>query len=197
MKMTNKKDKSTFEMLNKVDVNKYKKKKGRFDYLSWAWAVTELLKVKPEATWHTHEYEVEGRIRPYMVTEAGIFVKVSVTIDGITRSQIHPVLDNRNMTIKDPNAQQINTSIQRCLAKAIALHGLGLYIFAGEDLPESDPLTDEQKEELLAEAKDMEASYIKTINEHISEGKVNATNVKQYIVRIKQMKSEIKKKGGK
>ncbi len=72
-----------------------------------------------------------------------------------------------------------------------------MYIFAGEDLPESDPLTDEQKKELLAEAKGMDASYIKTINEHIDLGKVNATNVKQYIVRIKQMKSEIKKKGEK
>ena len=71
--MKDKKDKSTFDVLSKVDVNKYKKKKGKFDYLSWAWAVTELLKVKPEATWHTHEYEVEGRIRPYMVTEAGFF----------------------------------------------------------------------------------------------------------------------------
>ena len=195
--MKNKKEQNAFDILNKVDVNKYKKKKGRFDYLSWAWAVTELLKVRPDSTWHVHEYEVEDRIRPYMGTEAGFFVKVSVTVDNITRSQIHPVLDNRNMTIKDPNAQQINTSIQRCLAKAIALHGLGLYILAGEDLPESDPLTDEQKKELLAEAKGMDASYIKTINEHIAEGKVNANNVKQYIVRIKQMKSEIKKKGGK
>ena len=195
--MKNKKEQSAFDILNKIDVNKLKKKKGRFDYLSWAWAVTELLKVRPDATWHVHEYEVEGRIRPYMVTEAGFFVKVSVTVDNITRCQIHPVLDNRNMTIKDPNAQQINTSIQRCLAKAIALHGLGLYIFAGEDLPESDPLSDEQQKELLAEAVGMDASYIKTIKEHIADGKVNAKNVAQYIVRIKQMKSEIKKKGDK
>ncbi|MGM9458240.1 DUF1071 domain-containing protein, partial [Lacticaseibacillus rhamnosus] len=55
---------------------------------------------------------------------------------GVTLSQVHPVLDNRNKPIEKPNAFQINTSIQRCLAKAIALHGLGLYIYQGEDLPE-------------------------------------------------------------
>ncbi len=62
-------------------------------------------------------------------------VKVAVTVQGITLSQIHPVLDARNRPILAPNAFDINTSIQRCLVKAIALHGLGLYIYAGEDLP--------------------------------------------------------------
>lgn len=59
-----------------------------------------------------------------------------VTVEGVRLSQIHPVLDARNKPIEIPNAFNINTSIQRCLVKAIALHGLGLYIYAGEDLPE-------------------------------------------------------------
>ena len=191
--MKDKKDKSTFDILNKVDVNKYKKKKGKFDYLSWAWAVTELLKVKPEATWHTHEYEVEGRIRPYMVTEAGFFVKASVTIDGITRSQIHPVLDYKNVTIQDPDANQINTSIQRCLAKAIALHGLGLYIFAGEDLPEPDALTDEERQQVLSEAKGMDKTFVDELTKKMDSCQINQKNLKASITRIKQIKKEVAK----
>ena len=191
--MKDKKDKSTFDVLSKVDVNKYKKKKGKFDYLSWAWAVTELLKVKPEATWHTHEYEVEGRIRPYMVTEAGFFVKVSVTIDNITRSQIHPVLDYKNVPIQDPTAQQINTSIQRCLAKAIALHGLGLYIFAGEDLPEPDELSDEEKKQVLNEAKGMDKTFVDELVKKMDSCQINQKNLKASITRIKQIKKEVEK----
>ena len=191
--MKDKKDKSTFDVLSKVDVNKYKKKKGKFDYLSWAWAVTELLKVKPEATWHTHEYEVEGRIRPYMVTEAGFFVMVSVTIDNITRSQIHPVLDYKNVPIQDPTAQQINTSIQRCLAKAIALHGLGLYIFAGEDLPEPDELSDEEKKQVLNEAKGMDKTFVDELVKKMDSCQINQKNLKASITRIKQIKKEVEK----
>jgi hypothetical protein len=75
------------------------------------------------------------------MTDLGVFVEVAVTVQGICLSQIHPVLDSRNRPILAPTAFDINTSIQRCLVKAIALHGLGLYIYAGEDLPQvgSDP----------------------------------------------------------
>ena len=127
---------NVFQVLDKVDVSGKSEKKGMFTYLSWAWAVRELLRVSPDATWEVHEWGMEGNRQPYMQTEAGCFVKVSVTVNGITREQVHPVLDNRNKPIKTPDAFQVNTSIQRCLAKAIALHGLGLYIFAGEDLPD-------------------------------------------------------------
>ena len=138
------KEMSLFEQFSKIDVNKNKKKKGQFDYLSWAWAVAELLKVCPEAEWEVHEYQNEdGLTAPYMTTNSGCFVKVSVTCDGIVRSQVHPVTDNRNQPIKQPTCSDIGNSIQRCLAKAIALHGLGLYI------PEPDALNSEQRAELL------------------------------------------------
>ena len=141
---------SLYEKLSKVNVNENKKQKGSFDYLSWSWAVTELLKVCPTATWEVCEYQNEdGLTVPYMTTNAGTFVKVSVTCDEIVRSQVHPVTDNRNQPIKQPTCKDIGNSIQRCLAKAIALHGLGLYIFAGEDLPEPDALNSEQRAELL------------------------------------------------
>ena len=104
--MINKEDKSLFEILNKIDVNKHKKKKGQFDYLSWPLAVQELLKVCPDAEWEVHEYPNEdGLTAPYMTTSAGCFVKVSLTCEGITRTQVHPVTDHRNQTIAQPNSQ--------------------------------------------------------------------------------------------
>ncbi len=75
---------------------------------------------------------------PFLNTDSGAFVEVAVTVRGVTLSQIHPVLDAHNKTIPVPSAFDINTSIQRCLVKAIALHGLGLNVYAGEDLPHSE-----------------------------------------------------------
>lgn len=127
---------SIFKTLSELNVNEHVEQKGKFSYLSWAWAVSELRKASPTATWEVIKYNGV----PFCKTECGYFVEVAVTVDGITLSQIHPVLDNSNKPITAPNAFQINTSIQRCLVKAIALHGLGLYIYAGEDLPEIDEL---------------------------------------------------------
>jgi Protein of unknown function (DUF1071) len=127
-----------FETLYKIDVKQHIEKKGQFSYLSWPYAVAELRKSAPDATWETIKFDG----KPYCETKAGCFVEVAVTVNGITLSQVHPVLDMRNKTILAPDAFQINTSIQRCLVKAIALHGLGLYIYAGEDLPENEPKTE-------------------------------------------------------
>jgi len=123
--------KMSYKLLSKINVSEKIEKKGRFSYLSWAYAVDQLLKVCPEATWEVTKDEG----RPYISTPAGCFVEVSVKIWEIVRTQVHPVLNNQNKAIVDPDCFQINTSIQRCLVKAIALHGLGLYIYAGEDLP--------------------------------------------------------------
>jgi hypothetical protein len=135
--------------LSKIDVSKHVEKKGKFSYLSWAYAVDVLRTHDPEANWEVIRFDG----MPYMKTECGYFVEVSVTVKGITLSQIHPVLDNRNKPIEKPNAFDINTSIQRCLVKAIALHGLGLYIFAGEDLPiDNTPITSKQVGEVKTKA---------------------------------------------
>jgi len=136
------KETNLFETLNKINVNDHIEKKGKFSYLSWPYAVAELRKHAPDATWETVKFDG----KPYCQTDAGCFVEVAVTVNGITLSQIHPVLDVYNKTVKSPDAFQINTSIQRCLVKAIALHGLGLYIYAGEDLPDTEP---EQKSEKI------------------------------------------------
>jgi hypothetical protein len=133
-----------FEMLSKINVSEHVEKKGGFNYLSWSFAVAELRKHFPDARWEVKRFDN----LPYLKTPLGYFVEVEVTVNGIPMSQIHPVLDNRNQVIKEPNVFHINTSIQRCLVKAIALHGLGLYIYAGEDLPIEETA---KKEEVKAE----------------------------------------------
>lgn len=123
-----------FQKLCEVDVREHVEKKGKFSYLSWAWAVQELGKIDPTATWEVVKYDG----LPYLKTELGYFVEVAVTVQGVKKSQIHPILDHNNKPHPKPTSFDVNTSIQRALVKAIALHGLGLYIYAGEDLPPGD-----------------------------------------------------------
>ena len=120
-----------FKLMLSVDVSKHIEKKGAFSYLSWPFAVSQLRLADPAATWEVRRFNG----LPYMLTDLGYFVEVAVTVQGITLSQIHPVLDSKNRPIPQPSTFEINTSIQRCLVKAIALHGLGLNVYAGEDLP--------------------------------------------------------------
>src|SRR4030095_10930795 len=121
-----------FTRLNQINVSDHLEKKGEFSYLSWPFAVAQLRLADPTASWEVHRFDG----LPYLKTEAGYFVEVAVTVQGITLAQIHPVLDGKNRPIAEPTSFDINTSIQRCLVKAIALHGLGLYVYAGEDLPD-------------------------------------------------------------
>jgi hypothetical protein len=120
-----------FAELSKINVNEHVERKGQFSYLSWPFAVSQLRQFDPVATWQVLRFDG----LPYLNTEAGCFVEVAVCVKGVSLSQIHPVLDSKNRPILAPTAFDINTSIQRCLVKAIALHGLGLYLYSGEDLP--------------------------------------------------------------
>ena len=122
--------------LLKINVNDHTEKKGNLTYLSWAWAWAEVLKIDPAARWTAHEWNST----PVMYLKNGTaMVKVSVEIKGDIKTCVLPVMDHRNRAVVDPDAFQVNTAIMRCLAKAIAMHGLGLYIYSGEDLPEGDP----------------------------------------------------------
>ena len=168
-------DKKTnyFTELDRVDVTRHIEKKGKFSYLSWAYAVRELKKRHPEATWVVHEWEGI----PYVKTECGFFVKVTVTVDDVDATQVHPVLDHKNKTINAPDAFQINTSIQRCLAKAIALHGLGIHLYAGEDLPPSPPLDEKQVDTLISTLKDNnKEDLIDSVKHQVSVGQINQGN---------------------
>lgn len=123
---------NTFRTLFQIDVAKHVEMKGQFAYLSWPFAVAQLRLADPAAYWEVRRFEG----LPYLSTDLGFFVEVAVTVQGVTLSQIHPVLDHKNRPLLAPTPFDINTSIQRALVKAIALHGLGLSIYAGEDLPD-------------------------------------------------------------
>ena len=125
-------EQSNFAKLAAIDVSKHIEKKNNLSYLSWAWAVDQLLRADPTANWQYNE--------PVKFGET-MMVSCTVTAFGKAMTMHLPVMDYRNKAIVNPNAFEINTAMMRCLVKAIALHGLGLYIYAGEDLP-VDP-TDE------------------------------------------------------
>lgn len=121
-----------FVELSAIDVNKYTEKKGSLTYLSWAWAVDQLMRHDPSANW------VYGE--PVRWNET-VMVFCTVTAFGKSMTCQLPVMDHRNKAIANPDSFAVNTAMQRCLVKAIALHGLGLYIYAGEDLPEAGKIT--------------------------------------------------------
>ena len=119
-------EQSNFEKLAAINVNDKIEKKNGLSYLSWAWAVDQLLRHDPTATWAYNEPTQWG---------GTVMVSCTVTAFGKPMTMQLPVMDHRNKAIANPDAFAVNTAMQRCLVKAIALHGLGLYIYAGEDLP--------------------------------------------------------------
>lgn len=115
-----------YEKLRAINVSDRIEKKNGLSYLSWAFAVDTLLQADASANWEYQPAEMYGET---------MMVRCAVTAFGKTMTAHLPVMDHRNQPIPMPNAFQVNTAMQRCLVKAIALHGIGLYIYAGEDLP--------------------------------------------------------------
>ena len=132
-----------FAVLNGINVKDKTEKKNGLTYLSWAWAWAELKKLHPDATYTIYEnaqgwnYHTDGRTA---------WVKTGVTVDGIEHIEYLPVMDFKNKSIPADavTSFDVNKAIQRSLTKAVARHGLGLYIYAGEDLPEEERV-EEQK----------------------------------------------------
>lgn len=133
--------KNYFTELNAINVSGKTEKKNGLTYLSWAWAWGELKKLHPDATYTIYE-DAEGRF--YHTDGRTCWVKTGVTVDGIEHIEYLPVMDLRNRSIpaNAVTSFDVNKAIQRSLTKAVARHGLGLYIYAGEDLPEEDTTAD-------------------------------------------------------
>jgi hypothetical protein len=129
--------------LLKLNVNDHVEKKQNLSYLSWAWAWAEALKADPAATFEvkTFRHAVKDTYMefPYMDINGTAMVWVTVTMFGKPMTCFLPVMNHRNQPIQNPDSFQVNTAIMRCMTKGLALHGLGLYIYAGEDLPEDAP----------------------------------------------------------
>ena len=172
-----------FNTLNNLNVNDRTEKKQGLTYLSWAWAWQELKKKYPEATYNIHKFGESQK--PYLLDEdLGYMVFTDVTIEGITHEMWLPVLNGANKAMKnkpytyDTNSKKgivveqatmfnINTSIMRCLVKNLAMHGLGIYIYAGEDIPS------EEKDE-LTRPKLATVEQIEAINDLMDSKRINA-----------------------
>lgn len=140
-------EQSPYNKLRAINVSDKIEKKGNLSYLSWAWAVDTLLQNDPNATW------VYGEPVNFGDT---LMVFCSVEAFGKVMTAQLPVMDHRNKAIANPDAFQVNVAMQRCLAKAIALHGIGLYIYNGEDLPEAPKMTREEAVAKIKGAKTMD-----------------------------------------
>ena len=138
-------EKSTFAVLNAINCNDKTEKKNGLTYLAWAFAWGEVKKNYPDANYTIYEnrdgwnYFTDGRT---------CWVKTGVTINGLEHIEYLPVMDSRNRSIPFDSVTSfdVNKAIQRSLTKACARHGLGLYIYAGEDLP--DAADDEARAEV-------------------------------------------------
>lgn len=165
-----------FVELNSINVNEHTEKKNNLTYLSWAWAWGEVKKRFPDATYKVYEDD-NGCI--YWTDGRTAWVKTGVTVNGIEHIEYLPIMDfkNRSIPLSDITSFDVNKSIQRSLTKAVARHGLGLYIYAGEDLPEEEqgnkPEADERTirnylsviSKLLAETNTDEAQMLDFVNE--------------------------------
>ena len=140
-----------FEILNSINVSDKTEKKGNLTYLSWAWAWGELKKRYPNATYKIYENEMGWN---YHTDGKTAWVKTGVTVEGIENIEYLPVMDfkNNSIPVEKVTSTDVNKTIQRSLTKAVARHGLGLYIYAGEDLPEAE----REEEEAKAKQKAME-----------------------------------------
>jgi hypothetical protein len=143
---------STFNALAAINVNDKTEKKGKFAYLSWAWAWKTFVQNYPEATYEIVKNELN---LPYFNSEAGGMVYTKVTAGGITHEMWLPIMDMQNKAKKQFDMMDVNKTVMRCLVKNLAMFGLGLYIYAGEDLPEEDI-----QEEDLTEGRIMLADII-------------------------------------
>ena len=139
--------------LLKLNVNDHIEKKNGLSYLSWAWAWAEALKADTQASYRV---EMFGD-KCYMDINGTAMVWVTVTMFGKPMTCQLPVMDYRNKAIPEPDAFAVNTAIMRCMTKALSLHGLGLYIYAGEDLPEDASIDVTELVKAIESAEDMES----------------------------------------
>jgi hypothetical protein len=139
---------SVWKTLSSINVNEHTERKGNLTYLSWAWAWAVTKQHYPDACYTFHDNEVHS--------DGTMTVHCDVIIDELAHEMWLPVMDHRNNAVANPNAFQINTAKMRCLTKGLSMHGLGAYIYAGEDLPAPEPEKSyedwcaENKESILA-----------------------------------------------
>lgn len=188
-----------FKVLNDINVNDKTEKKKDLTYLSWAWAWGELKKIYPDSTYTVYE-NADGWF--YFTDGHTCWVKTGVTVKGIEHIEYLPVMDYRNASIPADKVTSfdVNKAIQRSLTKAVARHGLGLYIYAGEDLPEEEAREVEEKKNKKASKEQVDEILKLTPDEELRKVMLNYFGVKafedlteeQALKAIKQRKEKVK-----
>lgn len=183
--MANAKKKSVFETLNAINVNGRTETKNGLTYLSWAWAWATAKENYPEATYTIYE-DADGVF--YHRDHNSAWVKTGVTIEGIEHIEYLPVMDFRNNSIEliKIKSTDVNKAIQRSLTKALARHGLGLYVYAGEDLPsvEKEQPKVESKKTTTVEVKGIPDDKMMDMLKYVAENK--ELGLKQLVANIEQ-----------
>ena len=183
--MANAKKKSVFETLNAINVNGRTETKNGLTYLSWAWAWATAKENYPEATYTIYE-DADGVF--YHRDHNSAWVKTGVTIEGIEHIEYLPVMDFRNNSIEliKIKSTDVNKAIQRSLTKALARHGLGLYVYAGEDLPSSEKEQPrvESKKTTTVEVKGIPDDKMMDMLKYVAENK--ELGLKQLVANIEQ-----------
>ena len=143
-------NKNYFTELNNINVSDKTEKKNGLTYLSWAWAWGEVKKLHPTANYTIYERETEFGPVNYFTDGNTAWVKTGVTIEDVEHIEELPVMDfkNKSIPLDSITSFDVNKTIQRSLTKALARHGLGLYIYAGEDLPEEEATKKIEKEQI-------------------------------------------------
>lgn len=174
--------------LLKLDVSSFTEKKQGLTYLSWAHAWAHALKIDPTANFHVQTFDGKA----YMDVNGTGMVWVSVTMTERTRTCWLPIMNHRNQPIQNPDAFQVNTAIMRCLTKCLAMFGLGLNVYAGEDLPldfdqaekpkaetKEEPKEQPKKAEMTAQDKANMTLFANTLVEYLEVQKTGA-DLKSY-----------------
>lgn len=202
--------KGVFETLNNINVNDHTETKEGLTYLTWSWAWAEVLKVYPDATYSILRFENN---LPYVFDEkTGYMVFTNVTIDEITREMWLPVMDSKNKTMLDHEYTytvkgtektvakatmfDVNKTIMRCLVKNLAMFGLGLYIYSGEDLPEVEQseLDKPASEEMIKEIKSfIEEKRIPAMLKYYKVDKIEELRTEDAEALIKKHKAQVEK----
>lgn len=177
---------SVFEALNGINVNGHTEKKNGLTYLSWAWAWAEVKKLYPAAQYTIYERDTEFGPVNYFTDGRTCWVKTGVSIDGLEHVEELPVMDfkNRSIPYDAVTSMDINKAIQRSLTKACARHGLGLYIYAGEDLPEGEAQAEPAEPPKMASA-----AQIETIKSMMTETQLAAA-IRKYGPHLEKLTAE-------
>ena len=174
-----------------TDVSGKTEKKNGLTYLSWSWAWAEFIKLYPSAT-----YEIKKNVNGlpcFGDDKLGYMVYTAVTVDAVTHEMWLPVMDFKNKSMLQPTTFDINKAVMRCLTKNLAMFGLGLYIYSGEDLPETEELAINQTQiDSIVELMEKTKSDLKGFLEYFKIKEISQMTATQAVNGIKMLEKKIK-----